>query len=142
VSDLLSQDPGLSVFFRCEVDGVDLGDWTTCTGLGISIQSEVRTDSAMAFLQHHLPGRVTFDNITLTRPISSETDRIVSWVSGFALMPVPTVAQITALSPERKPIITFNLMGVIPVRWTGPSFDAASLQIAEEKLELAFKGFM
>lgn len=142
MSDLVTNDPGLSVYFGIEVDGVDLGDWTTCSGLSISISAESRTDTAMSFVMHHLPGHVSFGNITLGRPISPDTEKVVNWVSAFAMMPVPTAAQIKAMDPAGGIIMTWNLFGVIPVKWTGPDFDASSLKIAEEKLELAFKGFL
>jgi phage tail-like protein len=142
MSDLITNDPGLSVYFKAVVDGVQLGDWTTCSGLGISIEHEPRSDTAMSFVMAHLPGKVTFNNITLGRPISPDTDKVVAWITSFAMLPVPTAAQITALDPMGNEIITFNLWGVVPIRWTGPSFDAASLKVAEEQLELAFQGFL
>ena len=142
MSDLVTNDPGLSVYFSVEVDGVELGDWTTCSGMGISIQAESRGDTALSFVMHHLPGHVTFSNIVLGRPISPDTEKVVNWISSFALMPVPTLAHVRALDPTGKLIVEWNLFGVIPVRWTGPSFDAASLKIAEEQLELAYKGFL
>ena len=142
MSDLIANEPGLSVYFKAEIDGLNLGDWTTCTGLGISINSEARGDTALSFLMHHLPGQTRFNNVTFGRPISPATDTVVSWISSFAMMPIPTVAQITALDTMGNTIITFSLVGVIPVKWTGPSFDAASLKVAEEQLEIAYKGFL
>jgi phage tail-like protein len=133
---------GLSVYFKAEIDGLRLGDWTTCHGLGISIDTQPRGDTAMSFLMHHLPGSVKFDHVTLGRPVSPETDTVVSWISAFSMMPIPTVAQITAMDTDGTDIMTFALVGVIPVRWTGPSFDASSLKVAEEQLTIAYKGFL
>jgi phage tail-like protein len=41
-----------------------------------------------------------------------------------------------------KPIWQWDLTGVIPVRWTGPSLSAESAKIATETLELAHHGFL
>lgn len=142
MSDLIANDPGLSVYFSVEVDGADLGDWTTCSGLGIQIETQSRGDTAMSFVMHHLPGHVSFTNLVLGRPISPDTEKAVKWITSFAMMPVPTLAQVKALDPAGGLIVAWNLFGVIPVKWTGPSFDATSLRIAEEQLELAYKGFL
>jgi len=39
-------------------------------------------------------------------------------------------------------VAKWNLEGVYPVKWTGPSLDAAGNQIAVETLELAHNGFL
>jgi phage tail-like protein len=144
VSDLVTDDPGLSVYFRCRVDAPsgELGDWTTCSGLGISFETVSQGDTATFSFMHHFPKTKTYTNVTLGRPISPSTDKVIAWLSAFSLLPHPTVAEITALDPDGKSIMTFNLYGVVPVKWTGPSFDASSLKIAEEQLELAYQGFL
>jgi phage tail-like protein len=50
-------------------------------------------------------------------------------------------AEISALDPEGHPLATWNLEGVYPVRWTGPSLDISNNQVASETLELAHNGF-
>jgi phage tail-like protein len=135
-------DPGISVFFTVEIDGVELGSWTTCSGLGISMASTPRGDSAMSFWMHHIPGHVTYNNITLGRPVSPDTVKIMTWMNSFSLLPIPTAAAITAQDPMGGTIMTWSLWGVIPVRWTGPSFDAASPRVATEQIEIAFQGFL
>lgn len=137
-----SADPGISVFFSCEIDAIDLGSWTTCSGLGISMESTARGDSALSFWMHHLHGHTTYSNVTLSRPVSPDTDKIITWMSGFSLLPTPTVAQINALDPMGSIIFTWSLWGVRPVKWTGPSFDASSPKVATEQLEIAYQGFL
>lgn len=142
MSDLITNDPGLSVYFAVEVDGVNLGAWTTCSGLGIEIESEPRTDSAMTVLMHHLPGRVKYTNLMLGRPVSPETAKVISWITAFTTLPVPTAAEVRALDPMGGTIMTWSLFGVRPIKWTGPSFDAAQLSVAKEELELSYQGFL
>jgi len=38
-------------------------------------------------------------------------------------------------------VLTWALSDVIPVRWTGPSFNSESSKVAVETLELAHHGF-
>ena len=51
-------------------------------------------------------------------------------------------AEIAALDTEGKPIATWNLEGVFPVKWNGPSLDIGANQVATETLELAHNGFL
>jgi phage tail-like protein len=142
MSNLVTDDPGLSVFFKVVVDGADLGAWTTCSGLGIEIETESRTDTEMSTRMNPIPGRTKYTNLVLGRPISSDSSRITSWIAKFASRPTTTSAEVNALDPHGKVVATWQLIGVVPVKWTGPSFDAASLQVATEQLELAYQGFL
>jgi phage tail-like protein len=142
MSDLITNDPGLSVYFRIEIDSVDLGAWTTCSGLGLEIETQGRGDSAMSFLMHHLPGHLQYTHLVLGRPVSPDTAKVLAWISAFQMMPVPTSGQVTALGPGGEVVMTWELHGVTPVKWTGPSFDASQLQVAQEQLELAYQAFL
>ena len=137
-----TQDPAISVFFTVEIDGVDLGSWTTCSGIGVSMEHQARTDSALGFWMSHIPGAVSYSNITLGRPVSPDTARVMAWMNSFATLPIPTAAQVTAQDPMGGTVMTWSLWGVIPVRWTGPSFDAANPQVAMEQIEIAYQGFL
>ena len=123
------------------MDGVDIGSWTTCSGLGMEIETQARGDTAMSFLMHHLPGHLKYTNLVLGRPVSPGTAKVLAWISAFHVLPMPTAAQVTALDPAGGMVMTWSLLGVTPVKWTGPSFDAAQLQVAHEQLELAYQAF-
>jgi phage tail-like protein len=142
MADPVSTHPAISVYFSVEVDGVDLGSWITCSGLGMEIDTQARGDSAMTFVMHHLPGHLKYSHLVLGRPVSPDTSKVMAWISAFHLLPVPTAAQVTALDPAGHTVISWQLFGVTPVKWTGPSFDAAQVQIAKEQLELAYMGFL
>ena len=66
----LNSNPGISVFFTVSLDVVDLGMWSKMSGLGMTIATTDRPDTAMSFFQHHLPGHMTYSNIVLERPVS------------------------------------------------------------------------
>ena len=46
------------------------------------------------------------------------------------------------LREHAAPVHTWTLMGVVPVRWTGPSMSVDSAKVATETLELAHHGFL
>ena len=137
-----NSNPGLSVFFTVSVDAVDLGAWTTISGLGISIATTDRPDTAMTFFQHHLPGHITYSNIQLGRPVSPATANVINWISAYHMLPIPTAAQITCLDQSGGVVMTWQMLGVTPVSWKGPSMDASQPHLATETLELAHMGFM
>jgi phage tail-like protein len=141
MTDLVSGDPGLSVFFSVEVDGFDIGSWTTCSGLGMEIETVTRGDTATSFVVHHLPGQMKYTNLVLGRPVNPDTAKVIAWINAFHVHPVPTSAQVTAMDPSMANVMSWQLLGVTPVKWTGPSFDASKLQLAHEQLELAYQAF-
>lgn len=137
------EDVSVSLYFTVTLDSVDLGAWATCSGLGMEIQTEGREEGALGLFMHQLPGRLRYTNLTLSRPVSKLTNATMAWLSQFAMVPLPTTAQVEALDPSaRHAVMTWSLYGVVPVRWTGPSFDAQSPQVATETLELAYQGFL
>lgn len=135
-------DPGLSVFFEVNVDQSALGAWSRCSGLGLELEVDSRTDGSMSLFMHQLTGRFKYTNITLSRPICADTNKVMAWLAGFGTLGVGSTATVTAMDPAGKEIISWDLFGVVPVRWTGPEFDMQTLAIATESLELAYEGFL
>jgi phage tail-like protein len=142
VSDFITDAPGLSVYFSVDIDGVDLGSWTTCSGLGIEIETEGRADSSLSFMMNQLSGRLKYTNLSLGRPVSQDSRKVMAWLTAFAQMPAATSASVTAYDTSGSTIMSWQLLGVVPVKWTGPSFDAGQLSVATEQLEIAYQGFL
>jgi phage tail-like protein len=138
----LDLSPALSVFFSVSLDVIDLGMWSKMSGLGLQIESKSRPDSAMSFLEHHLPGHITYNHITLERPLSTDSQLILEWISTYHMLPIPTAGQIICLDQTGTPIIMWEMIGVSPVSWKGPTLDAHGLSVVTEQLTLAHMGFL
>jgi phage tail-like protein len=138
----VTDHPGLSLFFRVTLEIVNLGFWTKVSGLGMSIATDDRGDSAMSFFQHHLPGHMTYEKVTLERPVSSDTATVMNWISAYHMLPVPTTAEIACVDQSGATLMSWEMFGVTPVSWRGPSFDANATNVATEILTLAHMGFM
>lgn len=135
--------PGITHFFTVTVDSVDLGSWTKMSGIGMSIATTDRPESAMTFFQHHLPGALTYAPITLERPVGPESAAVMAWISAYHILPVPTAGQISCLDQTGTVVMMWEMMGVTPVSWKGPSMDAAAgPNTATESLTLAHMGFL
>ncbi len=135
--------PATSICFKVKVDGHDLGAFTACEGMGVEVTVEQREEGGNNSFIHQLPGRLKYTNVKLTRAVNSDTKLIEQWFTDMAGTVKRTNAHIAAMSSDgSSPIMTWDLTGVIPVRWTGPSLSAESAKIATETLELAHHGFL
>jgi phage tail-like protein len=134
----------ISVFFTVTIDTVDLGSWSKCTGLGMSISYDERNESNMSYLQHHLPGHLVYDKITLERPLTRDCQAVLSWFSSFHLIPIPTSAQITCVDQAGALLMSWELTGVTPHTWKGPTLDATAgtAVAATEQLTFHHQGFL
>ncbi len=132
-----------SVRFHVKIDGGnDLGDWSKCDGLSVEYDVfEYKEGGENGFI-HRIPGRVKYQNVKLTRPINKASKQVADWIAGLKQQVQRQTAAISALDTEGSAIVTWNLEGVYPVRWSGPSLDIGSNQVAMETLELAHNGFL
>jgi phage tail-like protein len=136
-------DSGQSLRFRVKLDGgADLGNWSKCDGLSVEYDVfEYKEGGENTFI-HRIPGRAKYQNIKLTRPINKDSKRVADWIGGMKTKVKRETAEISALDTQGQPIATWNLEGVYPVRWNGPSLDISNNQVATETLELAHNGFL
>ncbi|GAA3074440.1 hypothetical protein GCM10020000_69290 [Streptomyces olivoverticillatus] len=62
------QDPGSTLWFTLSIDGESLGYFNGCDGLSSQVETEQRQEGGNNGFVWHLPTRVTFSTIRLTRP--------------------------------------------------------------------------
>jgi phage tail-like protein len=133
---------GMSTYFSVEVDGTSLGGWSSIQGFGIKIAVEARESGGVGTAMAQLPGRFSYTPIRLSRPICTSTKDVMKWLAKFAQTARPTTAVISSRDADGKIVFSWNLDGVVPAGWTGPTFDVNSNQLATETLELAYNGFI
>lgn len=135
------EDPAVAVQFQVRIDGQDIGSFTSCEGLGFEVHVEPYEEGGNNLFVHQLPGRLKYTNVRLSRYVTKDSAKIARWVTSMADTPRRTSAEIIACTPGNKPLMRWGLLGVIPVRWTGPRLDSGNASIASETLELAYHGF-
>jgi len=133
-------ETALGLRFLVTIDGLSLGDWTKCDGLSIEYETKDYQEGGENSFTHRLAGRAKYQNIKLTRPIDSRSGEIATWVSSVATKLVRQTAQIRVMDAGGSTVVAWNLTGVYPTKWTGPSLDVGGNQIAYETLELAHTG--
>ncbi|WP_432421585.1 phage tail protein [Nocardia brasiliensis] len=128
--------------FWVRVGRLDLGTFTTCEGLSCDVDYEEFWEGGLNTRPWRLPTRIRYSNVVLTRPLESNSAAYLLWLQSAALKLVPLNGEIAALGPTRTPIVRWELQGVVPVRWQGPSFTAASTGVAMETIELGHHGLI
>jgi phage tail-like protein len=129
-----------SVFFKLTIGGNDLGDFATCSGLGAEVEIEQYAEGGNNGFSWQLPGRITWSNITLTRAVTADTTKIARWLDEIVRRVEPKDGEIVALRPDLSRIVSWQVLGIVPVRWQGPSFDPSHSEAAVETLEIAHAG--
>jgi phage tail-like protein len=138
----VNADPAISNLFKVSIDGHELGVFTACDGLGVEVVLEQREEGGNNEFVHQLPVRMKYTNIKLTRPVDAQSKEVSRWLAQMEGTITRASAEITALGVDSKPVTSWKLKGVIPVRWQGPSLAADSAKAATETLELAHHGFL
>ena len=136
-------EAALSLRFTVKIDGYgSLGSWSRCEGLSVEYEVFEYQEGGWNDYVHRLPGRRKYPNVKLTRPLDRDSQDVVRWVSGLVTKVERQNAEIAVMDANGEVVCRWNLVGVCPVRWTGPTLDAAGNQVASESLELAHNGFL
>ncbi len=135
-------ESAVTVCFSVVIDTLDLGDFSSCEGLGLEVVIEQREEGGSNGFVWQLPTRIKFTNVKLSRAVGPDTAKIARWFAGMTSGVKRSTAVITARSADDQPVAQWSLDGVVPVRWTGPSFGLDSPKVAMETIEIAHHGFL
>jgi phage tail-like protein len=138
---MVSQDVAVAVCFILKIDGQDLGTFDSCTGLGCEVVMEQREEGGNNGYVWQLPTRVRYSNVRLSRPVTAASKDLTRWFAALEHGTRRSTATIEARTLEGTLIAGWGLRDVVPVRWIGPNFDAATPEAAMETVELAHHGF-
>jgi phage tail-like protein len=134
-------EPAVSVCFAVYIDQMTLGAFNSCEGIGMEVVMEQREEGGNNDFVWQLPTRLKYTNVKLSRAVCEDTNEVMKWLASMSTGVTPKTANINAMSAEGKVVASWGLLGVVPVRWTGPSLNLDSPKVATETLELAHHGF-
>ena len=140
-------DPAIGYRFLVTIDDHPLGVFTKVEGLGAKYEVLTIKEGGENGYIHALPGRMSYDNLKLTRPVDSSSGDIAAWFSEFkpALQTGGRLrfatAGIAAYGTDDEIVARWAFEGVHPISYSGPSFQAGSANVLTETLELAHHGF-
>jgi phage tail-like protein len=143
-----SGDPGVGYLFKVTIDGKHLGVFTKIAGINAKYDALPVKEGGENGFVHYLPGRVTYENIKLTRPVDGDSLSLAQWFSALSsnisaqMQTGRNAASITAFGPDGEAIVSWSFTGVFPLSYQGPSFQAGQSQILTETIELAHTGYL
>ena len=115
-----TEDPATTVCFSVTVDGIELGSFNSCDGLGVEVVMEQKEEGGQNGFVHQLPTRLKYANIKLSRPLTSDTEKVATWLRSMTSGVRRKTGQIVAMRSDGSVVARWGLDGVVPVRWTGP----------------------
>jgi phage tail-like protein len=133
---------GLALNFVVTIDGHDLGAWMRCEGLGVTYDVFEYKEGGNNGFVHRLPGRAKYDNIKLTRVVNESTAAVMTWLASVQGSISYATAKIAVMDSAGTEIASWNLSGVYPSHWSGPTLNAGGREPATETLELVHNGFL
>jgi phage tail-like protein len=129
--------------FIVTVDALAFGSWTKVDGLKATYDVKEYVEGGQNAFVHKLPGRMKYENVTLQRAVTDETNAVAAWVASFQGPAIRRSAgQISICDVAGTVVYTWALTGLFPVSWSVNGFDAAGNGIAIETLVLAHDGFL
>jgi len=133
-------DPYVGYNFSVELDGITRAGFRECSGLESSQNAkEYREGTDKNLALRKMPGLNTHSDITLSRGITSDS-KLWEWrAKAMKGMVERHNISITLLDDLGNPKITWNLFECWPTKWTGPSLNATSDEVAIEQLTLAYE---
>lgn len=122
--------------------------FSECDGLELTMEPKTVREGGNNLEQIHLPGPVTYGQLTLKRGMTSNLD-LWKWFNAAAgginekqsgnKRGLTALGQVTMLNNEGKPTLQFSLYGCMPVKIRGAALNAKDGQVAIEECHIAYR---
>lgn len=135
-----SSDPVSKYHFVVQIQGLEIGWFTECSGLTVERGVIARPEGGVNDYVAQLPGPITYSKITLKRGLA---DNVLwdwfrtGWYDGKVARRNVTIV---LLNPNHTVARHWDMTNAYPVRWIGPNFQSDSAQVGVETLELVSGG--
>ncbi|WP_224245085.1 phage tail protein [Hyalangium gracile] len=134
-------DPYLGCNFLVELDGLLTGGFSQVEGLESSIEVEERAEGGVNGYTHKVLKRTSYPNLVLTHGLTS-IDTLWRWYDQTSRGVIQRKSgTLMLLDAQRIPVMWWDFRDALPVKWSGPAFNAAEdSQVAIERVELIHRG--
>ena len=134
--------------FHFSVRFMDLGGreldtrFQSVTGISVELQMESVKEGGENRFEHQLPTRSQYQSLSLKRGLVTESD-IIDWAKDAFenLIIIPKDLMISLLNEEHEPIMSWNVIGAIPKKWSVSEFNAEQNALAIETFDLQYSHF-
>jgi phage tail-like protein len=132
--------PYLTFNFAMEVEGLLVGGFNEVTGLESEIQVEEYREGGVNGFVHRLPAQASHANLVLRRGLTADSS-LWNWYYNTTQGAIQRRnGTIMLLDARHVPVMWWNFRRGLPVRWTGPNFNATSDEVGFESVELVHEG--
>lgn len=137
------RDPFLAFNFLVEIQGLVVGGFREVRGLESHVEVKEFAEGGRNGYLHRIPGETRYPNLVLTRGLT-DRDELWGWYQDVCKgLIVRRNATIVLLDSARRRVIGWDILGALPVRWTGPTLDAnRGTEVAAESIELVHQGIL
>ena len=128
--------------FKVSLPGVTLGSFREVGGIAVEVETMDYAEGGNNEFVHRLPVRLKYQNIVLKRGITHQR-ALLDWFNSTRAQGVEAkrgAVTVTLMGPGGEEVQTWSFREAYPVKWVGPTLNAASNQIASETLEIAHAG--
>lgn len=132
-------DPVPELRFKVLLPGIEIGRFRECSGLAAEIEVKEYSEGGVNDRVHKLPTRMKYPNLVLKRGLTYE-DGLLRWLWKTQHEAQRVHVTVTLVGPGGGDVRSWAFNDAFPVKWTGPTLNAASAQVAMETLEIVHSG--
>jgi phage tail-like protein len=126
--------------FAVEIEGLLVGGFTEVSGLEGEVEIEEYREGGVNGYVHRLPGGARYPSLVLSHGLTAMST-LWNWYHETTQGAIQRRnGTVMLLDTRQVPVMWWNFRNAVPVRWTGPAFNAGSDEVGVESLELAHEG--
>ncbi|WP_392532150.1 phage tail protein [Nostoc sp. C117] len=128
--------------FYIEIDSSIAASFTECTGLSLQIKKNVFQEGGVNDQQRIYLGHTEFSDVTLKRGVTDHPG-FWNWINAVFDEKEKTSRRnvnILIFNQSGETMMSWTLIGAIPITWKTPTLQADGKAVAIEELTLAYEG--
>ena len=116
-----------------------IGYYTEVSGIGTELETMTYNEGGRNEMVHKLPTRMKHPNLVLKRGVTSVKD-LEQWAKESFAGPDRKEITLTMYNEQLQKVRAWSFKNAYPVKWTGPTFNAAQNSLATEVIEIVHDG--
>ena len=133
-------DPVGDFLFLVEIKDIAIGAFSECSGLQVEMDSAEYAEGGENTYYHRFRNRAKFPNLVLKGGVTKET-ALMDWLLSCQEKTVRKTITVKLVASDTTVVRTWSFREAFPVKWQGPTLNAAGNSVATETLEIAHHGF-
>ncbi len=123
------------------IDPVDV-QFQSVSGLEVSFDTETYREGGENRFTYTLPVRTKYPNLILKRGLFKNSELVKWCLDSFKNLEIrPANLVVTLLNEHHLPLMSWNIVQAIPLKWAVSELNAERSELAIETLELSYQYF-